>query len=65
MQKELEPSTLLRSSFILEAFKALGCLKNLWHFIGHCLPGVLGTILSCVPYAESLIPQLERQVFQN
>lgn len=30
-----------------------------------CLLGVLGTILSCVPYAESLVPQSEWQAFQN
>jgi len=31
LQKELESTSLLSTCFILEAFKALGCLKDLFY----------------------------------
>ena len=68
LELQKESTTLLSSCFIVEAFKALGCLKDPvylkekdlcyhpahWHLVGHCLLSVLGLILSCVHYAESL-----------
>lgn len=78
LQKELVPSTLLSPASYSKPLKTLDVLRiwftsekglcchpALWHFTGRCLLGVLGTVLSCVPYAERLVPRLEEHVFPN